>query len=77
MFLFLFRFGTGHLDSCPMKTPSRNMKAILAMTRVVKLLNMTPRLVLKTVKILRKVTLQKNAQRMEDSLNAAYGSKKR
>ena len=46
------------------------MKAILAMTRVVKLLDMMPPLVLKTVNVWRKVTLQKNAQRMEDSLNA-------
>ena len=56
-----------------MMTLSRNMKTILAMISVTRPLVMMPRHAKKIVNVWRKVTLRKNAQRMEDFLNAALG----
>ena len=52
-----------------MTTLSRNMKVILGMTHAIKLKAMTPRPAIKIVNVLKKVSLQRNAQRMEDTLN--------
>ena len=56
-----------------MKTLSRIMWIILAMTLVTKPRVMMPLHVIRIAAVLRKVTLPKNAQTMEDSLNVVSG----
>ena len=56
-----------------MKIQSRIMWIILDMTRVTKPKIMMHHLVIRIAVVLRKVTLPKNVQTMEDSLNVASG----